>query len=295
MLGLPLDTVFRMCVVRACAKLIFTLRDGKMLDAWVIDILADPITKLGAEPNEIGLLDGTIDARRYLKNTMGFQLWDEGQVFYEAWEQRTIEDYRREAEGVAPVYDHIRMTGRVLDVGGGAGSVRHFLPAGTEFVSVDPFINYEAHIPAAKKQVYPCLSQHLNFIAACAEFLPFQASSFDWVHMRSMLDHVHSPDMALLEARRVLRPHGRVVIGLYVDGGKTGKRTLDRQLKEITRTVLTSVGIDRFKDHHIFHPTFANLQKIVLDNGFVVEDVYWQPQWNDTVCYLTATPSSCER
>jgi len=49
---------------------------------------------------------------------------------------------------------------------------------------------------------YPCLDQHLNFIAACAEFLPLQSNSFDWVHMRSMLDHVQSPDLALMEAHR---------------------------------------------------------------------------------------------
>src|SRR5207302_1460593 len=126
--------------------------------------------------------------------------------------------------GVAPVYDHIRMSGRVLYVGGGAGTVRHFLPEGTEFVSVDPFIDYGKGIGPLKLAAYPCLGQHLNFIAACAEFLPFQAGSFGWVHMRSMLDHVQSLDLASMEARRVLRPEGRLVIGLYVDGGKSGKR-----------------------------------------------------------------------
>jgi ubiquinone/menaquinone biosynthesis C-methylase UbiE len=110
--------------------------------------------------------------------------------------------------------------------------------------------------------------------------------------MRSMLDHVHSPDLALMEARRVLKPDGRLVIGLYVDGGKSGKRSLDRELKEIIRAVLVSVGITRYKDHHTFHPTFANLKKIICDNGFLVDDVFWQPQWNDTVCYVIARVES---
>jgi SAM-dependent methyltransferase len=180
------------------------------------------------------------------------------------------------------------MSGRVLDVGGGAGTIRHFLPDGTEFVSVDPYIDYEKGIGPQKRAAYPCLSQHLNFIAACAEFLPFRAGSFDWVHMRSMLDHVQSPDLALMEARRVLKPDGKLVIGLYVDGGRSGKRTLDRELKELARPVLVALGFARFRDHHTFHPTFANLMKIITDNGFVAEDVYWQPQWNDTVCYITA-------
>jgi ubiquinone/menaquinone biosynthesis C-methylase UbiE len=259
-----------------------------MLEQWVLDILADPITKLPTSPDDIGITNGVVDARRFMKNTIGFQLWDGGQIFYESWERGTIEDYKKEANGVAPVYDNVRMSGRILDVGGGAGSVRHFLPPATQFVSVDPFVDCLNHVPQAKKTVYPCLSDHLNFIAACAKFLPFRAGSFDWVHMRSMLDHVHSPDLALLEARRVLKPDGKLVIGLYVDGGKSGRRSPDRQLKEIARPILTAVGFKKFKDRHIFHPTYADLKQIISDNGFDVTDVYWQPQWNDTVCYVTS-------
>lgn len=259
------------------------------MESWVYEILADPISKLPSSSDSIGTKKGVIDARRFLKNTIGYGLWSEGQQAYESWDRKTVEDYRREIDGVAPVYAHIRMSGRVLDVGGGAGTVRHFLPAGTQFVSVDPFIDYQSGLGEAKLAAYPCLRQPLNFIAACAEFLPFQASSFDWVHMRSMLDHVQSPDLALMEARRVLRPNGKLVIGLYVDGGKTGKRPLDRQMKEIARAILTSVGVTKYKDHHTFHPTFKNLTKIVADNGFAVDDVYWQPQWKDQVCYVTAS------
>jgi SAM-dependent methyltransferase len=258
------------------------------LDHWVVDILADPITKLPSTPEEIGLINGSVDARRYLTNTAGFCAWDDGQRFYESWNKRTLEDYKTEIEGVAPVYSHVQMRGRVLDVGGHAGTVRHFLPEDTEFVSVDPFVEWQAGIPPQKREAYPCLGQHLNFIAACAEFLPFQAKTFDWVHMRSMLDHVQSPDLALMEAHRVLKPDGRLVVGLYVAGGKSGKQTLSRRLKEVARTILVGCGFTRYRDHHTFHPTFANLRKIIADNKFTIEDVYWQPQWNDTVCYITA-------
>lgn len=58
------------------------------------------------------------------------------------------------------------------------------------------------------------------------------------------------------------------------------------------RPVLTTIGLKRFQDHHLFHPTFKNLLKIVIDNGFAIDDVYWQPAWRDTVCYITATPTS---
>jgi ubiquinone/menaquinone biosynthesis C-methylase UbiE len=106
-----------------------------------------------------------------------------------------------------------------------------------------------------------------------------------------MLDHTHSPDLALMEARRILKPSGKLVVGLYVDGGKSGNRPIDRQIKEAIRVVLTTIGIGRYKDHHMFHPTFANLQKVIRDNGFEIEDVYWQPQWKDQVYYITARPT----
>lgn len=261
-----------------------------MLEQWVLEILVDPLTKMPAAPESIGLIDGIIDARRYLPNTIGYDVWLSGQKAYESWNKVTLENYRAEIDGVAPVYERIRMSGRVLDVGGGAGTVRHFLPSGTQFLSVDPFLDHWSGVPQAKIAVYPCLSQQLNFIAACAEFLPLKANSFDWVHMRSMIDHVHSPDLALIEARRVLKPQGKLVIGLYVDGGKLGKRSNLRRLKEIARPVLVFIGFKRFSDHHIFHPTFSGLTKLITDNGFSISDVFWQPQWNDQVCYITADP-----
>jgi hypothetical protein len=125
---------------------------------------------------------------------------------------------------------------------------------------------------------YPCLDQHLNFIAACAEFLPLQSNSFDWVHIA-----VDARSCAKSRSRADggpsrLKPTGQLVIRLYVDGGKSGKRTLERQLKEIARTILVACGVTRHKDHHTFHPTFANLCKIITDNRFSLDDVYWQPQ-----------------
>lgn len=70
--------------------------------------------------------------------------------------------------------------------------------------------------------------------------------------MRSMLNHVHSPDLALMEARRILKPDGRLVVGFYVDGGKSGKRTLERELKEIARSVLVAIGFQKYMDHPDF-------------------------------------------
>src|SRR5581483_3585888 len=258
------------------------------LDPWVLRILADPVSKQPRAASTFPEQDGVIDARVYLRHTPGFTGWSSGQEFYEAWQKRTEADYRREIAGTIPVYAHLAISGRVLDVGGSFGTLRHFLPENGEYLSVDPFIDCLRHISAAMRRAYPCLSRPLSFIAACAEFLPLQAETFDCVHMRSMIDHVHSPDLALFEARRVLRACGRLIVGLYVDGGKTGARPLDRRIKEALRPLLVAAGFRRFKDHHVFRTTYAALTRLIEDCGFRIRDVYWQPQWADQVCYITA-------
>ncbi|HET7912750.1 MAG TPA: methyltransferase domain-containing protein [Pseudolabrys sp.] len=258
------------------------------LDQWVLPLLADPVTKKHKNAHAFACHEGVIDARVYLRHTPGFTGWSGGQEFYESWQKRTEADYQGEIEGTVPVYDHLAISGRILDVGGSFGTLRHFLPRESEYLSADPFIDCLAYTSAAMRSAYPCLSKPLNLIGACAEFLPLQADAFDWVHMRSVVDHFHSPDLALLEARRVLKPHGKLVVGLYVDGGKSGRRPPGRAIKEALRPLLVAAGFKRFKDHHVFHPTFEGLKELVADCGFHITDVYWQPQWADQVCYVTA-------
>lgn len=103
-----------------------------------------------------------------------------------------------------------------------------------------------------------------------------------------MLDHVQVPDLALIEANRVLRTDGKLLIGLYVEGGKSGRRSTTRFLKDIAKETLGLIGFSKFKDHHTWHPTYRNLLKLIGDNGFAVEESWWQPCWNETVVYVQA-------
>jgi SAM-dependent methyltransferase len=155
-------------------------------------------------------------------------------------------------------------------------------------VSVDPWLQAPLANSTARKQAYQCLKSPLNFIAATGEFLPFTADSFDWVHMRSMIDHVQVPDLVLLESRRVLKSTGKILVGLSVNGGKSGFIPLRKRIKKSIEQGLCAFGIDHQKDHHVWHPTYKELLKLIIDNGFEVEDVYWQPHWKDKVCYVCA-------
>ena len=58
--------------------------------------------------------------------------------------------------------------------------------------------------------------------------------------------------------------------------------------KNLIKAGLEAVGITRWKDHHVWHPTYAALIQLIKDNGFEIEDTYWQLHWNDTVCYVCA-------
>lgn len=261
------------------------------LQPWVKAILAHPVTKQPCNPESFDSVHGVTDARVFLKNTHGYSEWAEGQDEYEDMAGKntsTAEGYQAEIEYDRPIYQHYHLQGRILDCGGGVGSVREFLPDDVEFVSTDPWLQAPFSSSPARKAAYSCLNRPLNFVAATAEFQPFLAESFDWVHMRSMLDHVQVPDLALLEAKRVLRPGGRVLIGLYVEGGKSGVVPMAQRIKDSIKVGLEFVGVDRWKDHHVWHPTFKNLLKLITDNGFAVEDTYWQPRWKDNVCYVCA-------
>ena len=164
------------------------------LDEWVVKILADPISKKSRLPKDFLSINGIIDARVFLQNTYGFTDWKIGQDFYELTETTgvgyndRVEAYKKEINYDRPIYQHFKMEGDILDLGGLTGNVREFLSEDTRLVSADPFLDGIFQIPPARKAAYKCLSKPLNFIGALAEFIPFQEEVFDWVHMRSMLD-----------------------------------------------------------------------------------------------------------
>jgi demethylmenaquinone methyltransferase/2-methoxy-6-polyprenyl-1,4-benzoquinol methylase len=92
---------------------------------------------------------------------------------------------------------------RLADVGGGTGNYALALRSqGWKPVVVD-------RSPAMLTQAR---SKGLETVEADAQRLPFEDDSFDAVTMISMLHHVEDRSRALAEARRVLRPQGRLVL-----------------------------------------------------------------------------------
>ena len=127
-----------------------------------------------------------------------------------------LPDYSRQAER----YDETRAAGpsvlravgealsgapgrRLADIGGGTGNYAEALKR----EGWDPVV-----IDRSPAMLERAAAKGLETIEADAQQLPFAAESFDAVTMISMLHHVEDRSQALAEARRILRPGGRLVL-----------------------------------------------------------------------------------
>lgn len=265
------------------------LKVNVTLDQWLREIIVDPISKsLFIEATLLDFrsscgfyyecIEGIPDFRVNLSNF--HEEWAFGQNEFEEWflsyldKGETDPDfYRNEVHRDSQIYEKfgIKSMGRVLDVGGQLGHIRKYLAPNQQYCSIDPFIG--AHrLAANKKQLfstYP-LDQPLNLIAGFAEFLPFQETTFQVVNMRSCLDHFFNPQQALLEAFRVLQPGGCLIIGLTLEG-----QTTKAKIKDIIRPI-AGAFFHKFKDHHMWHPTYSNLSALTKNCGFTIVDEFWQ-------------------
>lgn len=279
------------------------------VDNLTREIIVDPLSKEPLIINEektflispygrkYPIKDELFDLRLLNNTTTADQkIWKEGQLNFERWflhlaSHDKNQNYFKEIEGVKEVYDEIPIEGSCLDVGGHQGRLRQFITTPGQFYIVcDPFINGFDDLDKQPNllKAYPFLVEPVNFICCDAEFLPFRSDIFQTVHMRSVIDHFLSPELALNEAYRVLKANGALIVGLFVHGGKRGKPDINNIVKELIRTVLVTIGIKRFKDYHVWHPTYKELTGLILDCGFEIEKVHWQKGWNNTVCYIRA-------
>jgi SAM-dependent methyltransferase len=125
--------------------------------------------------------------------------------------------------------------GAVLDVGCAYGNHLLMLNAylgkdsGVELQGVDL---YDKSLGFAQSfaDVVPGYANCRFSRANISEGLPFADGSFDAVNLADVLEHLVTPDAALREIRRVLRPGGTLVISTPLKGGlfKRGARAFNR-------------------------------------------------------------------
>ena len=97
--------------------------------------------------------------------------------------------------------------GRLADIGGGTGN---YALALKEHGWEDPIV-----IDRSPQMLAHARDKGLATLTADVQSLPCPDESFDAVMLVSMLHHVENPAAALAEARRVLRPKGRLAIMVY--------------------------------------------------------------------------------
>lgn len=240
--------------------------------------------------------------------------WSTVQVKFEHEErwQASVDDlgtYLNEIESVKEIYTReFGITGRVLDVGGSQGRLRHYLDLDSVrlFVSVDPFIDAFRSLRSRLNllRAYPQLTEPCNFLACFAEHLPFRRGSFDWVHMRSVLDHLWDPYLAIKEAYRVLHRDGSLLVGLTVRGG-AGAEMQGRKQATLPAQILKKIGREgvrgvaraararltsRLGEHrdHTFHWSYDDVVDLLDRCGLAVAKEHWQKPPYSTCVYLLA-------
>ena len=116
------------------------------------------------------------------------------------------------------------LTGQVLDVGAGTGANLPYLGHASRVVAAEPDTAMRRRLAAKLAQV----KVPVELSSDPAEKLRYADASFDAVVFTLVLCSVASPDQALAEARRVLRPCGCLIILEHVRGTGTLARWQDR-------------------------------------------------------------------
>ncbi len=210
------------------------------------------------------------------------------------------EHFKKEIDSVKGIYrDEFQLSGRILDVGGGQGRLRHFLNNHQleNYICIDPFPEAMDGFGKMKNMLsaYNNINEPMYFMAAFAEKLPFKDAIFDWVHMRSVLDHFEDPVKAIQEAKRVLKPGGKLLIGVSIKKGNWLKSPdkpfiIVRVLSKIKRT-LSPDKTPRYKtgaDDHVHEWSYEELISLISDNGFTIEKEHRQKSPWQNVIYISA-------
>ncbi len=134
-------------------------------------------------------------------------IFEESAQEYDDWFIRNEFAYQSE---LAAIKAFMPEEGRGLEIGVGTG--RFAAPLGIE-VGVEP----------AKAMAAIARKRGIKVLEAYAEELPLENGSFDFVLMVTVLCFLADPFRALREATRVLKPRGRLIIGMIDPDSPLGR------------------------------------------------------------------------
>jgi SAM-dependent methyltransferase len=161
---------------------------------------------------------------------------------YEAWFGKHEAAYVSE---LLALRAFVPWEGRGVEIGVGSG--RFAAPLGVQ-VGVDPSPAMLAHAAARGVQV----------VLGTAEALPFAAGTFDHALVVTTICFVDSPAKMLTEARRVLKPGGRLVIGFVDRDSALGREYLAHQAESMFYRLATFYSAD-------------DVAQLLLEAGFSID------------------------
>lgn len=103
-----------------------------------------------------------------------------------------------------------------------------------------------------------------NDLIADAHFLPFRSHSFDNVFMIEVLEHLHSPFIALMEVRRVIKSSG--TLKFSIPNMKYYRRIL---------RYLLGMPVEQ-SNQHIYCWGVSELRNLLRNVGFKIEDIKYE-------------------
>jgi ubiquinone/menaquinone biosynthesis C-methylase UbiE len=107
-----------------------------------------------------------------------------------------------------------RLSGRVVDIGGGAGLAARYLRRATDYVVVDPSPSWRSNGWSAFSAAFRGGGPQPTFVDSGGEQLPFAERSFDAAIALWSLNHVEKPERCIREIVRVLRTGGTAYLVL---------------------------------------------------------------------------------
>jgi ubiquinone/menaquinone biosynthesis C-methylase UbiE len=132
------------------------------------------------------------------------------------------------------------LEGEVLEVGSGTGASLPYYERAARVVAIEPDQSMAGRLPAriADARV------PVEVVSTSAESLPFPDETFDAAVSAFVLCSVEDPATVLTEVRRVLKPHGRLVLLEHVRGeGRIAR--WQRRLTPLHRKLAGNCHLDR--------------------------------------------------
>lgn len=174
--------------------------------------------------------------------------------------QARVVDYRKQTAGEAK--------GEVLEIGAGTGSNLPFYSGDVQLTAVDQ----SPHMLKRLQKRALVLGRRPNVLLSTGEVLPFRSGSFDNVVTTLVLCMVDHQDRVLGEARRVLRPGGRLLFYEHVASTNPIRRRWENRVNPVWRFATTGCSLNRDTETAIRAAGFScvNLRRFDLSVGLPV-------------------------